>query len=418
MDKVKICGGNRIKGEIKSQGAKNSVLPILAATLLFKGESVIKNCPDLKDVNAAIDILRHLGCTVKRENDIVIVNAEVVKRCDIPDFLMREMRSSVIFLGAIIARCGEAQMSFPGGCELGPRPIDIHLSALSELGVLIKEDGGRIFCKAGNMRGKDLCLSFPSVGATENIILAATACSEGVTRIINAAKEPEIGDLIAFISKMGIRCFSDETTVAVNGGRASSAPEHTVMPDRIAAATYLCAAAATGGEIDIRKAEPAHISTVIRALLEAGCSVKTEKDSVRLKAKGRLRAINTVRTMPYPGFPTDAQAQLMATLLKAEGTTLFVENIFENRYRHVDELLRMGANIKTVGKVAMVTGVDRLSGAKMHCTDLRGGASLVIAALSADGESEIYNLHHIDRGYQDMWKVLSALGAEIKKEGT
>ncbi|MBQ7625057.1 MAG: UDP-N-acetylglucosamine 1-carboxyvinyltransferase [Clostridia bacterium] len=416
MSYFAVKGGKKLRGEVSVCGAKNSVLPILAATLLNAGENVIHNCTDLRDVSSAIKILKHLGCGIKREGKTLTVDSGTIKRYDVPEELMREMRSSVIFLGPVIARCGKARLFAPGGCELGPRPIDLHLSALSKLGVKIEYRGGEIICEAGDMRGEDIVLGFPSVGATENIMLAATAC-RGTTRIINAAREPEIGDLQEFLKKTGaVISGSGTNEITVVGGKTDKRVEHTVLPDRIEAATYLCAVAACGGEVLIKNAVPEHIKTVISCLSDAGCGIEINKNGVLVKSDGRLKSMGKIVTMPYPGFPTDAQAQLMAAACKASGTTVFCENIFENRFRHTSELLRMGADIKVSGKTACVTGTDTLFGASVGCTDLRGGAALAIAAMSARGESKIRDIYHIDRGYERMEEAYSSLGADIERK--
>lgn len=416
MDILRIQGGVPLRGEIEVHGSKNSVLPILAATLIHSGESVIHNCPDLRDVRFAIKILEYLGCTVVRYGNTVCVNSAGMMRCDIPDNLMREMRSSVIFLGAILARCSSAEMSFPGGCELGPRPIDLHLSALRKMGVDVEEKGGSIVCKAGKCLGCDIDLAFPSVGATENIMLAATACC-GITRINNAAREPEIEDLQNFLCAMGKKVHgAGSSTVVIEGGGATSDTEHTVIADRIVAATYLAAAAATGGDVTVRKMHPEHISTVTSLFESCGCEVDVLKNSIRLQSKKTLHSPGIIRTMPYPGFPTDAQAPIMAVTVKCGGTSVFVENIFDSRYRHVSELVRMGANIRVEGKIALVTGVKELTGARVASGDLRGGAALVVAALSARGESQISNIWHIDRGYENIEGVFSGLGGQIYRQ--
>lgn len=418
MSHFVIRGGKPLYGEVVISGAKNSVLPILAATLLNGGRSILHNCPDLRDVTSAIAILRHLGCKVERQGTTITVDSTSVTRWDVPIGLMREMRSSVIFLGPIIARCGKARLSFPGGCELGPRPIDLHLSALRKLGVEIREEGGEIFCTAEAMTGQDIQLGFPSVGATENIMLAATAC-RGVTRIINAAREPEIADLQQFLQKCGVTISGGgESRITVAGGGARNDVVHNILPDRIEAATYLCAAAVCGGEVTLRNTEPEHFGTVTALLGEAGCQVSTVGRSVTIRSDGPLRAMPPIRTMPYPGFATDAQAPLMAVACLAKGTTVFSENIFENRYRHTAELTRLGADIRVTGRVAIVTGRPWLYGARVRSTDLRGGAALVVAALAAKGETVVEDIYHIDRGYTAMEHRLTALGAEVRREET
>ena len=387
-----------------------------SATILHSGVSVLHHCPRLRDVDASIRILRQLGCGADWEEKDLVVDASAMTCCQIPDHLMREMRSSVIFLGAILSRCGQAELSLPGGCELGPRPIDLHLAALRQLGAEIQEGGGRLHCRAGDMRGRELTLSIPSVGATENALLTACGC-EGTTTIFNAAREPEIDDLQRFLCAMGYQVQGAGTSMLTVTGRSPTHDvEHTVMPDRIVAATYLAAAAAAGGEVELRGVDYRQLSTVIAALHEAGCRIHSTGSAVRLQSTGELRGIRPIRTAPYPGFPTDAQAVLMAALLKSRGTTVFVENIFENRYRHVDELCRMGADIRVEGRVAVVCGVDRLRGASVEATDLRGGAAMAVAALSAEGESRIGSIRHIQRGYEDIVRDMSALGARISLE--
>lgn len=415
MSAFLVNGGKRLFGSVHVHGAKNSVLPILAASIINKGESIIHNCPDLSDVTASVKILEHLGCGVKREADTVIIDSRSMNRCDIPDELMREMRSSVIFLGAILARAGEAKMSFPGGCELGPRPIDLHLSALRALGAQIEERSGNLLCRAERMRGCDINLSIASVGATENTMLAACCC-DGTTTITNAAREPEIVDLQNYLCSIGFRvCGAGGSTIVVGGKAPLLDTEHTVIADRIVAATYLTAVASAGGDVNIENVDYRHLSTVTSILSEAGCVIQSGERSIRIVCRKPLRAVPAVRTAPYPGFPTDAQAPLMSALLCAEGTTVFVENIFENRYRHVDELMRMGADIKVEGRVAVVCGVSRLHGASLRSTDLRGGAALVVAALAAEGESTVMGVSHIDRGYERLEQSLSAIGADITR---
>ena len=392
MQELFVEGGNRLCGELTIQGSKNGVLPVLAATIVCAGECRVENCPRLSDVDASIAILRHLGCCTRWEDGALLVDTTHMDKNEVPDALMREMRSSVIFLGAILARQGEAALSYPGGCELGPRPIDMHLAALRALGAEIEERGGTLRCTAKVLTASELVLPLPSVGATENAILAACG-AEGTTVIYNAAREPEIAELQDFLNAMGAEVHgAGSSIVTVAGKRPLHGGTHRVIADRIAAATYLCAA--------------------------AGCEVSSDGDGITLKSGGSLKAIRPVRTAPYPGFPTDAQPALMAALLKSAGSTVFVENIFENRYRHVDELARMGADVRVAGRVAVVSGVPALRGALVKCTDLRGGAALVLAGLQAEGVTRVSLLEHIDRGYESIERDLSLLGAKIERRET
>ncbi|MBQ2061167.1 MAG: UDP-N-acetylglucosamine 1-carboxyvinyltransferase [Oscillospiraceae bacterium] len=415
MRVITVEGGRALRGELTVQGAKNSVLPILAASIMARDVSVIENCPRLEDVDASADILRHLGCRVCRVGEDLEVDSSGLNRWDVPDHLMRRMRSSVIFLGAILTRCGRAELSYPGGCELGPRPIDLHLSALRTLGVRIDERFGRMRCLCQGLRGTEIVLSLPSVGATENAMLAACG-ARGVTVISNAAREPEIVDLQDFLCKMGASVRGAGTsTVIVEGGKPLHGCRHRCIGDRIAAATYLSAVAATGGNITLKGVDYRHLSTVTTALAQAGCRISSDEQHIRLRSSGQLRGVCPIHTSPYPGFPTDAQAVVMAALLRSAGTTVFVENIFQNRYRHVAELQRMGANIRLEGRVAVLCGVPRLCGASVHCTDLRGGAALVLAGLQADGVTRVEEIHHIKRGYSDLTGDLARLGAGIQE---
>ena len=415
MSQLLVQGGRPLRGEVAIQGAKNSVLPILAATLLTAGQVEVRNCPRLRDVDASVRILQSLGCQARWEGASLLVDTAGLNGCAISDTLMREMRSSAIFLGAILARCGQAELSYPGGCELGPRPIDLHLNGLRELGAEIDDSGGLLHCRAARLQGRELVLSLPSVGATENLMLAACG-AEGVTTICNAAREPEIGDLQDFLNACGGKVSGAGTSaITIEGGRQLHGCAYTVMPDRIAAATYLCAVASAGGEGFLRGAREQHLSTVTAVLREAGCDVRRSAEGIACACRGRPKAVRPVRTAPYPGFPTDAQAVLMAALLRSRGTTVFEENIFENRYRHVDELTRMGADIRVAGRVAVVTGTETLHGAAVRCTDLRGGAALCVAALAAEGKTHISETCHIDRGYQDIVGDLRALGADIAR---
>lgn len=416
MSFFEITGRRRLSGRLAVQGAKNSVLPILAACILSPGECVIHHCPDLSDVSATLEILRGLGCNVRREADTVIVDASGVHSGDIPEHLMREMRSSVIFLGAILARVGQARISYPGGCELGPRPIDLHLDALCRLGAQVREEGGTLYCSTPNgLRGCEVRLSFPSVGATENAMLAACGSTE-VTTILGAAREPEIEDLQMFLNALGVRVSgAGSDRITVQGSPRIGAAEHTVMADRIVAATYLAAVGAAGGQVELTGVCPEHLSTVLDVLEEAGCHLRREPCAIALSSPGRLNGVGPIRTAPYPGFPTDAQAVVMAALAGGRGETVFEENIFQSRYRHVSELARMGADIRLTGRTAIVRGAP-LYAARVDSTDLRGGAALVVAALAAEGSSRVGELHHIDRGYDHLELALSRLGAAIERK--
>lgn len=417
MSELVINGGKKLSGEICVQGAKNSVLPVLAATVLCGGECVIHNCPKLSDVETSLKILAHLGCGCKKDGDTVAVNAKDISDYSIPDTLMREMRSSVVFLGAVIGRTGKAVISSPGGCELGPRPIDLHLSSLNKMGVTVKEEHGYLNCTAENgLHGAEITLNFPSVGATENIILAAVL-AEGDTVIHGAAKEPEISDLADFLNSAGARingCGSD--TVKIRGVKTLGGAEHSIIPDRIVAATYMACAAVTGGNITLKNVMPPHMASILWLFNESGCKVNINGKSINLLSPQRLLRVPTVRSLVYPGFPTDAGPIAAALLCKADGTSVFVENIFENRFRYVDELKRFGAKIKTEGKIAVIEGVTELSAADCKATDLRGGAALVIAALAANGKSKIGEIQHIERGYEDITENLRLIGADISKE--
>lgn len=416
MERYIIKGGNRLSGCAEVQGAKNSALPILAATVLVNGECVIHNCPDITDVDATVRILRYLGCRIKREGHTLTVDSSSVSRYDIPDSLMRQMRSSVIFLGAIIGRAGMAEISAPGGCEIGLRPIDLHLSAIQKFGVQINEEFAKISFKTlDKLTGCPITLSFPSVGATENIILTAVTAS-GRTIIRNAAREPEISDLADFLNACGAKISgAGESTVVIDGVPALHSAEHTVIPDRIVAGTYMSAAAVTGGRVTLEKVTPVHLMPIIPLFEEAGCRIDIGSDSLTIAAPARLKSIRTARTMPYPGFPTDMQAPLMAVMMVCRGTGVIIETVFESRYKHVSELLRFGARIRVDGRMAVIDGVERLTGASVITPDLRGGSAFVVAGLCAEGETSVENIKLINRGYENLHTVLAGLGADIKK---
>lgn len=416
MAKLMIDGGKKLKGEMRVQGSKNSTLPILAATLLNADENVLHNCPCLSDIDATAKILRYLGCTVQRHGHTLVVNTRNMDGDNIPDALMREMRSSIIFLGAILTRVGRARLYFPGGCELGPRPIDLHLDALRKMGAEISECHGEINCTAPKgLKGASVALSFPSVGATENIMIAA-CLAKGTTTITNAAREPEIEDLADFLNKCGA-CIHNagEGTVVIEGVEKMHGTSHTIIPDRIVAATLMSAAAVTGSHIVMKDVISSHLGAVLPPFEEAGCNISVKDGVMTFTAPHRLRAFKSVRTTPYPGFPTDAQAPVMAMATLAKGTTVFVETVFESRYKHVCEFLRMGARVKAEGTVAIVEGVDELYSSNLQAKDLRGSAALVVAALAACGITEIDTTKYLERGYEDFDVQLRSLGADIKK---
>ena len=412
-----VQGGKRLEGEIPVQGAKNSALPILAATVLIGGETTLYNCPRLTDCDATLRILSTLGCGCRREGGCVTVNASALTGTSISNSLMREMRSSIIFLGALLGRARQCRLSFPGGCEIGARPIDFHLAAFRRMGADVREEHGYLNCTAEKLKGARITLPLPSVGATENIMLAAVL-AEGTTEIHNAAREPEIVDLSRFLEKCGAKISgAGSETITIEGVRKLHGCDYTVMPDRIAAATYLCCGAATRGELMLTKADSRSMQPILSVLEQVGCSVYSfGEDCVYLNARKRLKAPPMIRTAVHPGFPTDAQPALMALCATLPGTSIFVETVFENRYRHVAELVRLGARINVEGRVAVIEGVDRLSGAELEATDLRGGAALVTAGLFAEGVTKIGKACYIYRGYEDLEARLRSVGAEIRTE--
>lgn len=416
MARLIIDGGFPLEGEMRVHGAKNAVLPIMAATVLNSGKNVVHDCPDLKDVASSIAILEFLGCKVHREGSTLTVDSSNMVNEEIPELLMREMRSSVIFLGAIISRFGRAVTSMPGGCELGPRPIDLHLKALRQMGVRIEEEHGYITCVAEHLHGANIHLSFPSVGATENVMLAA-CCAEGTTVLSNAAKEPEIVDLQNYLNGMGARVEgAGSSEIVIEGVKALHDVEHTVIPDRIVAATYLACSAITGGMVELTNVEISHIEAILAVMRECGSKFYINGKALVHVPPKKILPIDCIRTQPYPGFPTDAQSPLMAVLTMAQGTSIFVENIFESRFKHVVELARMGADITVDGRMAVIRGVDHLSGAKVSAMDLRGGAALVVAGLAAQGRTVVDNVYHIDRGYENIEATLAGAGAKIQRE--
>lgn len=415
MEIFKINGGKPLKGEICVHGAKNSALPVLASTLLVKGESIIHNCPDLSDVQATLNILASLGCKVKRDNDTLTVDASAVSKCEIDESAIRAMRSSIIFLGALCSRMGRASIYYPGGCEIGTRPIDLHLKALRALGAKICEDGSSVVCEMKRSPGAKIILPFPSVGATENIIIAS-AISKGKTIIVNPAREPEICDLASFLNHCGAKIYgAGESTVIIEGVESLNSCEYTIIPDRIIASTYMALSAAVRSPLTIKNVVSSHLSPVMPVFSEMGCELYLSKNELRIVPPKRLKRVRSIKTMPYPGFPTDSQSPIAAALCTARGTSIIHETVFENRFRYAAELNRFGADIEIKENIAVINGKKTLHAANVNATDLRGGAALVIAALSAQGESTISSIKHIDRGYNHLEAALTSIGADIKR---
>lgn len=413
MKAYAITGGVPLCGEITIEGAKNAALPILAATLVCGGSCTIRNCPQISDVDTALTILQHLGCETARKGRTVTIHTSACRCREVPRYLMQKMRAAVIFLGALLCRYGEARIYHPGGCRLGSRPLDLHLMGLQRMGYACRCRGDEICCREEELHGCTIALPFPSVGATENLILAALRCPEEII-LCNAAKEPEIGDLISFLQKCGADIRGRETSVLrIRGGNALRGAEHTVMPDRMEAATYLCAAAATRGHLRLKNVCPGHLKAVTRELQRGGCHIETGKTEFCIGCR-ELHSVGPIRTAPYDGFPTDAQAPFMAALTTAQGISVMEENIFTDRFRHVPALRSMGAKIQAVGRCAVVEGVETLHGASVEATDLRGGAAMVIAALAADGKSRISEIEHMERGYAGLAEKLRACGARIE----
>ena len=403
-----------LKGTVRVSGAKNAVLPIIAATLLVDGVSVIKSVPNLRDVNVMSDLLRYLGAKVQYDGETLVVDATEIKETEAPYNLVNKMRASFLVMGSLLARFNTAKISMPGGCAIGTRPIDLHLKGFKAMGAEIISDHGYIEAAAQKLSGSKIYLDFPSVGATENIMMAAVL-AEGTTTIENAAEEPEIVDLANFLNKMGAKVRGAGTnTIKITGVEKLEAVEHTVIPDRIEAGTYMVAAAMTKGDIFVDNVIIDHIKPVVAKLIEVGCTVEEHENGVRVIGAQEIMPTN-IKTLPHPGFPTDMQSQFMAMLCLAKGKSTITETVFENRFMNVPELIRMGANIEINGKSAIVEGRDRLTGSEVMATDLRAGAALVISGLVAEGETIVKNIYHIERGYVDLVGKLSMLGAEIYK---
>lgn len=415
MEALVIQGGRRLEGTLRVDGAKNAALPILAASVLT-GEAVqLRDVPDILDVRRMTDILTMLGCEVCWRGHDVTVLAGGMDSSEMPDELSKQIRSSIFLLGPILSRFRRATVTYPGGCEIGLRPIDLHLSGLRALGVEILEDGGVIHCDGSSMHAGEVHLDYPSVGATENVIMAAV-CLPGTTTIHNAAREPEIVDLCRIITAMGGRIHgAGSATILVEGVKRLHGAEYAPMPDRIVAGTLLCAGAITGGSIELTNAPVDDMHAVTAKLREMGCSIREEAEVIHLQAPKRLNAFHILQTQPHPGFPTDMQAQMLSLLCVSEGTGIVVENVFENRFTHAGDLNRMGARIICSGRTAIVRGAESLAGTRVTARDLRGGAALVLAGLKAQGETIVERADLIDRGYEHFERQLCRLGADVTR---
>ena len=413
MDTLRIRGGRRLDGEWTVHSAKNALLPIMAASILTDDPTLLEDCPRLSDIRHMGDILQTLGCDVRREERALRIDPQGLCRHDMPDALAKKIRSSIFLLGPILARFGKATATFPGGCEIGLRPIDLHLSGLRQLGVIVREEGGEIRCDGADMRSGPVHFDYPSVGATENVMMAAVLLP-GVTTLHNAAREPEIADLQRALRFMGAQVSGAGThIIRVEGVRRLRGIVYRAMPDRIVAGTLLAAAAASGGRICLRNAPVEDMCAIFSKLREMGCTVREAAGEVDLAAPERLTAFQQLQTQPHPGFPTDMQVQMLALAARAQGTSVVVENVFENRFTHAGDLNRMGANVMVNGRTAIVKGVGTLYGARVTARDLRGGAALAIAGLSAQGETVVEHAELIDRGYESLETMLSALGADV-----
>lgn len=413
-----INGGQRLSGDITVSGSKNAVLPILAATIVTKKKSVIHNCPRLSDVASTIRILQYIGCDVLYDNGTLAVNAENAVGKPVPKELMSTLRSSVIFLGAFLALCGEADISYPGGCELGKRPIDIHIDILRQMGVLIADEGGYIKSKADKIRGGRYALPFPSIGATENILLASLKADSSVT-IENAANEPEIKELANFLNRAGAKILGAGTSViTVEPASEFTDCEYTVCSDRIEAATFMSCAAVTGSTINIKKAPVNDIKSIINAFEKMGCRILNRNNEITIISPRVLNPVDMISTSPYPGFPTDAQPVVMAAMLNSKGVSMVVENIFEKRFNHIDELRKLGAQINVFGNTVKIRGsLKQMHGGTVIAHDLRAGAAMIVAALGIEDKTVVSDSHHIIRGYENIAEKLRNIGADIRVEG-
>ncbi len=414
MEKLVVEGGKRLSGKTRISGAKNSILPILAASLLSSEEVEIKDVPDISDVEVMLDILECLGVNVSRESSTLNLNPSSLCTSEIPESLMCEMRSSIFLMGPLLGRLGKVKVSYPGGCDIGPRPIDLHLKGLASMGAKISEESGYVYAEASKLRGSTIHLDYPSVGATENLMMAAIF-ARGSTKIYNVAKEPEIVDLQNFLNKMGAKVKGAGTDIiSIEGVNYLNKVSHRLIPDRIIVGTMIAAVGVAGGEIVIDNVIPEHLEAVIAKLRETGIEIWEDTDSLLVKVD-RIKAVNSVRTLPYPGYPTDMQPQIMALLSYADGISVIMENVFDGRFGHVEEFKKMGAQITIDGRSAIIKGVNKLTGAVLKAPDLRAGAALVLAGLSAEGITIVDEIHHIDRGYEKLEVQLQNLGAKVKR---
>jgi UDP-N-acetylglucosamine 1-carboxyvinyltransferase len=415
MQSMVIQGEQRLAGSVRISGAKNSALPIYAATLLGDGSSTLSNVPRVADVLTMAKLLTHLGAKVEIDGDRVSISVDAIGSCRAPYELVKTMRASVLVLGPLVARCGEAVVALPGGCAIGARPVNLHLAALERMGAKITIEHGNVHAAVrGRLQGARIYFDVPTVTGTENLMMAA-CLAEGTTVLENAAREPEINDLAHFLIKCGARISGAGTDViSIEGVAALHGAEHEIIPDRIETGTYLVAGAITRGDVVVERCRPDHVEALLAKLSEAGADLTVEKESIRVRAPERLRRID-VKTLPYPGFPTDMQAQMMALMAVAEGTSMIIETVFESRLIHVPELQRMGADIRIEGNYALVTGVERLSGAPVMASDLRASACLILAGLAAEGETRVARVYHLDRGYERLDAKLGALGARIRR---
>ena len=414
MEKFVIEGGRRLEGTVRASGAKNSCLKLMAAAILPDGPSVIENVPDIADVRTMVEVLRYIGLDVSFAEGTLTVKPAQSPVLEAPYELVQRMRASVVVLGALLARYGKARVAMPGGCNIGSRQIDIHLRGLEQMGARLGITHGYVEAEAARLVGAHIYLDFASMGATENLLMAAVM-AEGRTVLDNAAKEPEVADLASFLSKMGARIDGAGTsTIVIDGVESLSGSEHTVIGDRIETGTFLLAGAVTRGEVKVTGVDPGHLEIVIDKMREAGCEIEEGADHLSVRVPGTVKGIE-ISTLPYPGFPTDLQPQMQVLLATAEGTSFVTENIFDNRFMVVDELNRLGADIKTKDHHAIVRGVEKLSGAPVTATDLRAGAALVLAGLIAEGVTEVYRIEHIDRGYDRFAEKLQSLGADMSR---